>query len=197
MPFTATETFDQYRVTQGVYKPLLTSNPETYGPVINIPCTGKIEGESTTQEVNKYCEGAVVKTRTFIEYIEVVVTGHFSVSHLRDVYGLKTDDLKEGVWALSDKAAPKAGAYTWAIMDMDETNKKLIAFPNMALTSGFTFSIENGQEEIAEVELTFKAMKDSKGNFYYEAIAADITEPTLVKDWAEKFTPDLVRVPQA
>ena len=84
--------------------------------------------------------------------------------------------------------------YTWQAEDLYDEQKKFMAFPNMRVTSGYAFSHENGGEEIAEVTISFKAMKDELGNFYYEAYENELTDESVKTGWAQTFDQSLVEL---
>lgn len=194
MAFNAAMSFDAKRITNGQYIPNPGGVP---GTAIALPCTGKVSAEAVIAELIKKCEGSTSDKVTSIKELKVKITGHFPVSILRSVFGLTNTGLKAGVYALGEKASGIPGIWTWEIDDMHDTEKKLIAFPNMALTSGFAFEIENGKEEIAEAELEFTAMIDANKNFYYEGIASEITDEAVKTGWSKTFASTLVKAPGA
>ena len=77
--------------------------------------------------------------------------------------------------------------------DIGREHHKFIAFPNMNWTGGLKFAITNGQEEIAEVEVTFSALVDENGYFYYEAFEDDITKEDVKTKWNKEFSSTLVK----
>ena len=89
---------------------------------------------------------------------------------------------------------PGKGVITFDALNLEETETKLMAYPNMQFTTGFIQNIENGIEEIALTELTFSAFKDDNGFFYYEAFTSETTDEALVDTWHTAFTPDLVKL---
>lgn len=189
MAFDPLNNFETYRITKGQYI------PKEGGTAIAIPCIGKLTAEPDVSEITKKCEGVVSDSIPKINFLTVTISGHFALKHLRELFGLSIEGLKTGVYKLNKVVKSKAGTYTFEVWNMHETEKMLIAFPNMAYIGGFALNIENGVEEIAEVELEFKAMVDKEGNFYYEGLESEITEPQVKTDWGTKFTPTLVKSP--
>ena len=57
--------------------------------------------------------------------------------------------------------------------------------------------IENGAEEVAEVEMEVSVMPDEFGNGMYEAPANDLADETVKSTWMTAFTPELVQVASA
>lgn len=189
MAFDPLNNFETYRITKGQYI------PKEGGTAIAIPCTGKLTAEADISEITKKCEGVVSDSVPKVNFLTVTISGHFALKHLRELFGLSVEGLKTGVYKLNKVVKSKAGTYTFEVWNMHETEKMLIAFPNMTYIGGFALNIENGVEEIAEVELEFKAMVDTEGNFYYEGLESDISESQVKTDWGTKFTPTLVKSP--
>ena len=67
-----------------------------------------------------------------------------------------------------------------------------MAYPNAVIESGTAKKIENGAEEVAEVELEISVMPDEYGNGKYEALVDDIDD-TVANTWMTAFAPDLVQ----
>ena len=54
-------------------------------------------------------------------------------------------------------------------------------------------SIENGVEEIAEIEIEISIMPDDFGNGKYEMVVTNDVDETVKSTWLTAFTPALVR----
>ncbi|WP_088033536.1 phage tail protein [Evansella clarkii] len=154
-------------------------------------CVGSMSGETTLRELIKRCEGVEVKKRTKPEKLDLTVSAHVPVAVLRDLFGLSNDDLKPGVYAYSTDAKGKEFTYTADVMDEFEDITKLIAFPRCISATGFKFSVENGADEVAEMELQLTAYPDKKNKFYYEALVNELDEE-LQDEWHKNFTYELV-----
>ena len=102
-----------------------------------------------------------------------------------------------GVIGYSRSSVGASGALTFDVYDLGRENHKLVAFPNITFTDGLKFTIENGKEEIAEIEVAFSALFDANGYCYYEALAgqADLEE-AIKTGWNSRFAPELVKKPQ-
>lgn len=187
------QSFDMLKITNGNYRGY-DSVAKTFGVAKKLGCTGGLSADSDTRTITKKCEGVVTEEVNIINFLNVVLSGHMTIGVLRDMFGLSNEGLKPGVYAIGNKAKGKKGIFTWEAQDLYGTEKKLMAFPNMSVVSGFAFSHENGADEIAEVELTFKAMADSSGNFYYEAYESELTDEEVKTGWAETFTQTLVEL---
>jgi hypothetical protein len=59
------------------------------------------------------------------------------------------------------------------------------------VTTGISRNIENGAEEVAEIEVTVAVMPDETGNGMYEAYGSDLDEATA-KAWLATFETSLI-----
>lgn len=182
----AVTSFDFLKVTNGNYKPASGTN-------MLLGCTGGISGETDVKTVTKMCEGVPVKEQQVPQFMTLTFRGHINVDVYRSIFGLANTGLKAGVYSYGSSSLGSSGTLTFKLVDMDGVKEKLIAFPNVKLNSGFVFSYENGAEEVAEVELEFKAMVDAQGNIYYEGFVDDIADATIKSGWAAAFNYDLVK----
>ncbi|SFA50926.1 hypothetical protein SAMN05192569_102816 [Parageobacillus thermantarcticus] len=156
-------------------------------------CVGQIEGETEIIEIVKKCEGIEVKKKSKPVKMNLTVSAHIPVQVARDFFGLRNEDLKPGVWAYGTLSKGKSFVFTADVIDEFEDIVKLIAFPNCTNSSGFKIAIENGADEVAMLELEFTALADSLNNFYYEALVAELEDPTVAEQWHTQFTPELVK----
>ncbi|MCQ6531301.1 phage tail protein, partial [Bacillus mycoides] len=74
------------------------------------------------------------------------------------------------------KTKGKPFVFTADVVDEFEDLLKNDAFSNCSSTTGFKYKVENGADEDAETEFEFTAMKDENGEFYYEALAAELED---------------------
>lgn len=189
---TAVKEFNQYKVTNATIRFLNSSrlsNAEKLG------CTGKLEYETELKTVVKECEGAVSKQWSVPVKITGTFTGHIPVDVLRKVYGLTNNQLVEGVYGYSTSSVGGTGAMMFETLDITETLKKYVAFPNMSFSAGLNASIENGGDEIAQIEIPFVAMKDENNFFYYEAFDSELGSDSkqLKTKWFTQFDSTLVK----
>lgn len=185
--------YKQYKVTNGQFRPIGAEG--TPGTAMELGCTGALEAEPEMKTLSMRCEGDIVDEISKPEFYTVNFTGHLTLGVAREIFGLTNDGLKDGVYAIGDKSVPKKGVFTWEVYDMYNEGKKFMAFSNMVSTTGWVFSHENGADEVAEIEVEFKAMKDDKGNFYYEAFESEITDEEVKTGWLKLFTTELVAGP--
>lgn len=182
--------FDQYKVTNGHIR---WNKNGVLGDSEELGCTGSLAVEPEVREVVKICEGVEAASFTKTTKLTGTLVGHIKVSVLRSVYGLSTTDLKDGVYGYGSKSVGGTGTLTFDVTDITEETVKYIAFPNVSFTGGLTFSLENGADEIAQVEIPFTAHADKNKQFYYEGFADEIVEEAVKMGWHDKFDEELVK----
>lgn len=187
-----TEQFDQYEVTNGQFR--MKKGSDLQAPT-KLGCTGALSIESETKTVTKKCEGKTAREVVIVEKLNGTFTGHLPVGVLRNVYGLTNENLAQGVHGYATTSVGGRGLLTFDVYDLGRENHKFIAFPNMNWTGSLKFSLTNGQEEIAEVEITFSAYADENNMFYYEAFEDDLTDENIKKKWHTEFAAALVKKP--
>lgn len=158
-----------------------------------IGCVGNLESTMDTKTITKKCEGIEVK-----QIIKGTGTGtgkiklHMDCELYRDSFGMASDDLINGVYAYGKKSRHKPFCLSAHVYD-EEDNEKFIAYPNTIITSGHARTIENGAEEVAEIELDLKFMPDEYGFGCYEALASELENASIKEQWIANFTPGLVK----
>lgn len=154
-----------------------------------LDCIGVITTEPTVRTKTKTCSGATKDEKTYPQYLTVSITAYVKMEAYRDLMGMHTEGLKEGVYAYGINSKSPRLVITARILDDMANTEKIVAYPNATVTSGLTFTVDNDTDEVPKVDLQFKAMMDAKGNFYYEADVSDITD---METWESNFTPELV-----
>ncbi|WP_078430483.1 phage tail protein [Alkalihalobacterium alkalinitrilicum] len=154
-------------------------------------CVGSLGGETTLKEIIKRCEGVEVRKLTKPEKVDITVSAHIPVAVVRDLFGINSEDLKPGVYKYSQNSRGKEFVFTADVIDEFEDVVKLIAFPKCSSATGFRFTIENGADEVAELEVEITAYPDSKKNLYYEAFVSEVDE-TVADQWHQTFSYELV-----
>lgn len=107
------------------------------------------------------------------------------------MYGMLDESLAEGIYAYGEGSSHPEFSLTQKIMDEDDI-PKLKAYPRCILESGPKISIENGAEEVAEVEITITLLPDDNGKCVYDAIVSEVSEEIAGK-WLKEFTPELMK----
>lgn len=183
--------FSEYELKEMGIK---TAGSDAYKPA---DCVGSSEEELDTRIISKKCRGITVK-----KVVKGAGTGKLKLSlHMpydiyTDVYGMDIDTLIEGVKGYGTNSIHKEFATTQHVFDEDGV-EKFKAYPKCVIETGVARKIENGGEEVAEIELEVSLMPDEYGQCMYEALAADLNDETLKTTWMTAFTPALVQATEA
>lgn len=169
-------------------------NGGTQQPGTKFGCVGTLGFEPETSVLSKKCGRAVTREKTVTTKLNVTLSAHVPVQVARDYFGLSNKNLKPGVYSYGSDSIGKDFVFTADVMDLFEDVTKLIAFPKASNSTGFKLNIDTSQEELAMIELTFSAVADENGQFYYEAIVDELEDPTIAKKWHTKFDSSLVTV---
>lgn len=165
-------------------------NAEAY---ISADCVGSCEEELETKVITKSCRGMVAKTTVKgTGNGTLTISMHMPYEVFEQAYGMKLDSLIEGVRAYGQNSRHEAMSIVQQVFDEDG-NEKLKAYPNCIIKTGVSRKIENGAEEVAEVELEVSIMPDEHGNGMYEAITSTLQDETLKSTWMTAFEPSLVQ----
>ena len=157
---------------------------------VEASCVGSCSEELDVRKVTKKCRGITVKTR-----VKGSGTGKLTISMHgpKDVYdgmfGMKLDGLIDGVRAYGQSSTHPEFCITQEVYDEDG-NKKFKAYPRCIMESGVSRSIENGTEEVKEVDLDISIMPDEHGMGMYEVLDSELKEETVRTNWMSKFDPE-------
>lgn len=159
----------------------------------NMSCVGSSEEELEVKVVQKKCRGVVVKEKakgtgkgTLNENV------HVPYDIYNDIYGMNRDNLIDGVKAYGQGSTHPEFSLTQKVIDEDD-NVKYKAYPKCVLNSGPKRPVENGQEEVPELELGISLSPDENGECVYEALESEL-DPEVAKKWLTEFTPELVKI---
>lgn len=159
----------------------------------NVSCVGSCEEEMEAKTVTKSCRGVVVKKRSKGTGSGTLkLSLHCPWNVYVEAYGMNLETLIDGVKAYGRNSVHKGFSTVMHIEDEDG-NEKLKAYPNCVLETGVVRKIENGAEEVAEIELEVSVMPDEFGNGLYEALVDDLKDENVKTQWMTAFTPDLVQ----
>lgn len=160
-------------------------------------CVGSLEEEMVSKTITKSCRGVVTKTRSRGDGTGTLkVAAHVPWGIFTNAYGMELDDLKEGVKAYGRNSIHKPFSITMHVMDEDRV-EKLKAYPNCVITTGVVRKIENGAEEVAQMELEISVMPDDYGNGMYEALVDELDDETIKTTWMTAFTSEMVQIAKA
>ena len=155
-------------------------------------CVGSCEEEMEARVVSKSCRGVVVK-----KTVKGTGTGTLKLSMhcpweiYTQMYGMNLESLVDGVKAYGRNSVHESFSIVQHVYDEDEV-EKFKAYPNCIMESGVVRKIENGAEEVAEIELEVSVMPDDYGNGVYEALADELTS-NLKTQWMTAFEPALAQ----
>lgn len=159
----------------------------------SVNCVGSCEEEMEAKVITKACRGVVTK--------KVVrgtgngtlkITAHIPLAVYNEFYGMSLDTLIEGVKAYGKNSVHKGFGVVMHVKDEDG-EEKYKAYPNCVMESGVARKIENGAEEVAELEIEASVMPDEYGNGLYEALATELKDEDVKATWMTAFTPALVQ----
>lgn len=157
-------------------------------------CNGQLDGETEMQTIEKKCGSTTVKSKAKPIGMTVTITAHVPVAVFRNFYGLAQDErLKPGIYSYGPDSVGKDFSLAAEVVDDFEENEKLLAFLSATSNTGLTFSIENGADEVAALELEVKIMLDEFGKYYHEAIVAELEED-LTDQWMNLLSADVLSI---
>lgn len=162
----------------------------------SVDCVGSSEEEMNTKIITKKCRGVVVKEVVRGDGTgKLKITAHIPYEVYVEAYGMELGTLKEGVKAYGRNSVHSAFSVVQDVFDEDG-NEKFKAYPNCVIETGVARKIENGAEEVAELELEIAVMPDEYGNGMYEALAEGLDQAISSK-WMTAFEPSLVQLASA
>ncbi len=158
-----------------------------------INCTGSFEEAMNVKVITKKCNGITAKQ--VIKETgegENKWKGHIPYYLYQKMFGAISDGYKDGITSYGNKSI-HAPFGLYALVADEDDNEMLLAYPNCVITSGQAQTIENGAEEVAEIELTLGIMPDDDGQGKYEAIVSQLDETVTIDKWLNEFSPELVK----
>lgn len=159
-------------------------------------CIGSIEGETEITTKQLKCGAVILKEISKPNKTTLTVTlADVPVDVAREVYGLSNDDLKPGVYSYGTDSKGAEFIFTGDVLDDFEEVTKLIAFPKCTTATGFQISVDNGADEVANIEFELTALPDEHGKIVYEALTAELEDATIAQQWHTAFTRELVAAP--
>lgn len=162
------------------------------GDVYDVKCVGKVECEAAITNIVKKCRGKVAKKRTRPTGEGTLkVTAHIPYELYVRLHDMERDELAEGVYAYGQSSLHPEVCVTADIFDEDD-KEKFKAWPRCVISTGANQTIENGAEEVAEVELEIGYMPDERNEGFYEALVSDLKDENIKTQWLNAFTPALV-----
>lgn len=161
-----------------------------------IKCVGTISGNTKNKTLRKKC-GRAEMEMTVPTGMTFDISAKFNLETVRSIFGLTKEGLKAGIYAYGDKSIPKKMTVVARISDTFEGKEKIVAIPIARNNSGFSFSVDNENEDVANMNVTLDAEADDNRQYYYEALitesgGADSISEADAKAWEAEFTKTLV-----
>ena len=161
-----------------------------------VECIGSMEEDMAVKTITKKCRGVVRKKRSKgTGEGTVKLSLHIPYAIYVKAFSMDLDSLKDGVYAYGENSRHKVLSMVAHIEDEDG-NEKMKAYPNGVMNTGVVRKVENGAEEVAELEMEVGVMPDEYGNGLYETVVAADDEET-VNEWMTAFDPAMVQVTSA
>lgn len=165
----------------------------TLKEMVKFGCVGTLSQEPETQEVVKNCGLETLKKITKTTQLNLTVEGHIEKEIARTIFPLTTEGLKEGIYAFDKDAVAPNFLIVAEVVNLDNTEKKYVAYPNVVNASGFVKELDNSATELAYLSLDMTAMFDKYGKAYYEGYESEITDTDTKSTWLTEWTSDLMQ----
>lgn len=157
-------------------------------------CVGSFEEELDVKVITKKCRGIEVKKRPRGAGTgTITMSAHVPYDIYCAMFDMERSDLKTGVQGYGQNNFHKEFALVADVYDEDD-NELLLAYPRCIIATGPNTNIENGTEEVAEIEVEISIMPDDNGYCRYECVLSDLEESSDITPtaWMSSFTPEMV-----
>ena len=151
-------------------------------------CVGTLTVERETKTVTKSCRGVVKKRKTKpTGNGTLTLKAHMKLNVYRKLHAITNTGLQPGVYAFDNTTPMPEFSLVGRVKDEDDVIM-FKAFPRCKIEEINALEIENGAEEVAEVELKAAFMPDDYNKGEYEAIADELTGSALTaENWMTDF----------
>ena len=158
-------------------------------------CIGSLNVERETKTVTKSCRGVVKKRKTKPTgngTIELKL--HMKLALYRRVNAMTNEGLQPGVYAFDNTKSMPELALTARVKDEDD-NVMFLGYPRCKVEEINKLEIENGAEEVAEVEMKLSYMPDDFNKGEYQALEAELTGDALnAENWMTAFSSEAAQL---
>jgi len=158
-------------------------------------CVGKMTVERETKTVTKKCRGVIKKRKTKATGNGTITLSlHCKLVLYRKLHAITNKDLQPGVYAF-DNTLPMP-EFTLAARVKDEDDVTMFkGFPRCKIEEINTLEIENGGEEVAEIELKASFMPDDYNKGEYEGLEDEMIGQILNADnWMTDFSSEIAQL---
>ena len=185
MSFSAADVYSYFECDQLAIK---VAGDETY---TRDDCVGTLNVERETKTVTKSCRGVVKKRKTKpTGNGTITLSMHIKLALYRKMHSMVNTGLQPGVYAFDNTTAMPEFSLTARVKDEDD-NIMFLGYPRCKIEEINALNIENGAEEVAEVEMTIAYMPDDYNKGEYQALAIDLTGNVLTNEnWMTDFSSD-------
>ena len=151
-------------------------------------CIGSLTVERETKTVTKSCRGVVKKRKTKPTGNGTInLKMHIKMALYRKIHAMTNEGLQPGVYAFDNTAPMPEFAITARVKDEDD-NVMFLGYPRCKIEEINSLEIENGAEEVAEVEMSVSYMPDDYNKGEYQALEVELTGDVLNADnWMTDF----------
>ena len=188
MSFSSAEVYSYFECDQLAIK---VAGDEAY---TRDDCVGSIEVERETKTVTKSCRGVIKKRKTKATGNgTLTLKMHVKLALYRKLYAMTNEGLQPGVYAFDNTVAMPEASLTARVKDEDD-NVMFLGYPRVKVDEINTLSIENGAEEVAEVEMKLSYMPDDYNKGEYQALEVELTGNELnAENWMTDFSSELAQ----
>ena len=158
-------------------------------------CVGSIEIERETKTVIKKCRGVTKKRKTKpTGNGTLTLKMHVKLDLYRKLHAMTNEGLQPGVFAFDNTNAMPEASVTVRVKDEDD-NIMFLGYPRCKVEEINKLSIENGAEEVAELEMKLSYMPDDYNKGEYQALEAELTGNVLTADnWMTTFSSETAQL---
>ena len=154
-------------------------------------CIGSLNVERETKTVTKSCRGVVKKRKTKPTgngTLELKM--HIKLNLYRKINAMTNEGLQPGIYAFDNTQSMPELALTARVKDEDD-NVMFLGYPRCKVEEINKLEIENGAEEVAEVEMKLSYMPDDYNKGEYQALEDELTGNVLTpENWMTDFSSD-------
>ena len=158
-------------------------------------CIGKMTVERETKTVTKKCRGVIKKRKTKATGNGTITLSlHCKLVLYRKLHAMTNEGLQPGVYAFDNTEAMPEFSLTARVKDEDDVIMYK-GFPRCKIEEINAFEIENGGEEVAEIELKASFMPDDYNKGEYEGLEDEMTGQVLNADnWLTDFSSEIAQL---
>lgn len=152
-------------------------------------CVGTLSVERETKTVTKSCRGVVKKRKTKPTGNGTInLKMHIKMALYRKIHAMTNEGLQPGIYAFDNTEPMPEFSLTARVKDEDD-NIMFLGYPRCKIEEINSMEIENGAEEVAEVEMSVSYMPDDFNKGEYQALEAELTGDVLnAENWMTAFS---------